>query len=283
MVDTLAPSVTIAIDDTNLTVGETATITFTFSEPPTDFGIDDVTADGGSLSNFMVSTDPAVFTVTFTPGADTESATNTIDVGSAYSDSVGNPGIAASSENYVVDTLAPTVLITLDDTALILGETANVTFTFNEPPVDFADDDVTVGNGVLSAVYRDQRSGSVHCDANARLGYAVQHQHDRCRRGLHRFRWQPGHGSQFRKLHRQHRWHLRSPSQLMIRSLIAGETATVTFTFSVPPTGFAIDDATAGNGTLSDFATTADPLVFTATLTPNADDGICHEHDRRQR
>ena len=90
--------------------------------------------------------DPSVFTATFTPTADTESQTNAVNVGADYSDTAGNTGTAASSENYVIDTVAPTVTIGLDDVSLIAGETATVTFTFSEPPVDFTADDVAVEN-----------------------------------------------------------------------------------------------------------------------------------------
>jgi hypothetical protein len=50
------------------------------------------------------------------------------------------------------------------------------------------------------------------------------------------------------------------------------DTATLTFTFSTPPTGFTAATS-ASNGTLSGFAATANPLVYTAVFTPNANLG----------
>lgn len=47
---------------------------------------------------------------------------------------------------------APTVAITMADSALTLGETSLVTFTFSEPVTGFANADVTVENGMLSTV-----------------------------------------------------------------------------------------------------------------------------------
>jgi hypothetical protein len=43
-----------------------------------------------------------------------------------------------------------------------------------------------------------------------------------------------------------------------------------TFTFSEAPSGFAAGDLVAVNGTLSGFTVTANPLVYTAVLTPSA-------------
>jgi len=51
-----------------------------------------------------------------------------------------------------VDVTSPTVSVSLDDSALKIGETATVTFSFNEAPVGFAADDVTVQNGSLSGL-----------------------------------------------------------------------------------------------------------------------------------
>ena len=44
----------------------------------------------------------------------------------------------------------PTVAITMADTALSIGETSLVTFTFDETPTGFTQGDVTVENGSLS-------------------------------------------------------------------------------------------------------------------------------------
>ncbi len=52
-----------------------------------------------------------------------------------------------------IQTLAfPPLIITLDDTALAAGETATVTFTFNEAVTGFDNSDITVEGGTLSAV-----------------------------------------------------------------------------------------------------------------------------------
>ncbi|MFO7629161.1 MAG: Ig-like domain-containing protein [Prochlorococcaceae cyanobacterium] len=65
-----------------------------------------------------------------------------------------------------------------------------------------------------------------------------------------------------------------TPPSLTISSdqsvLRAGETAVIAFSFSESPTDFTEGDITTTGGTLSDFAVTADPKVYTATFTPAA-------------
>ncbi len=62
----VAPTVAISMSDTNLTIGETAITTFTFSEAPVNFNLSDVTASGGALSD-LVTISPFVYQATFTP------------------------------------------------------------------------------------------------------------------------------------------------------------------------------------------------------------------------
>ncbi|WP_338430540.1 Ig-like domain-containing protein [Synechococcus elongatus IITB3] len=50
-------------------------------------------------------------------------------------------------------------------------------------------------------------------------------------------------------------------------NLSAGERTTLTFTFSEIPVGFTSADVVVAGGTLSNFAATANPLIFTATFT----------------
>src|SRR3972149_6324712 len=108
--DVTAPTVVITLSDYALKIGDTATVTFTFSEAPVGFAEADVTAPNGSLSSFGVTGDPLVYTAIFTPTASVTDATNVITVGTGWTDAAGNPPAgSANSDNYTGDPPAPTV------------------------------------------------------------------------------------------------------------------------------------------------------------------------------
>ena len=88
--DNVAPDVAITLSDDAITTGETATVTFTFSEVPTNFSIADVTYDtsNGSLTgptqNFGIDLSGKTWTATFTPNPGVIDNGNTITVGTAW-------------------------------------------------------------------------------------------------------------------------------------------------------------------------------------------------------
>jgi hypothetical protein len=156
VVDRTAPTLAISSDASALKAGETATITFTFSQDPgSTFGWDgssgDVAVTGGTLG--PVSGTGNVRTAVFTPAAGTNAGSATIEVGGSWSDAAGNAGAAASSPALVFDTQAPTLAITSSAPALKVGETAVITFTFSEDPgASFDTADITVTGGTLGAL-----------------------------------------------------------------------------------------------------------------------------------
>ncbi|WP_325770798.1 Ig-like domain-containing protein, partial [Aeromonas caviae] len=114
-VDTQGPSVVVDIVDAALNVADkVSSVTFTFSDVPVGFTAADLTVSGGTLSNLVQSTsDPKVWTATFTA---TEGFTGTASVAvkdGSYTDAAGNPG-SAGSDTVAVDTQAPSASITLD-------------------------------------------------------------------------------------------------------------------------------------------------------------------------
>ncbi|WP_186467467.1 Ig-like domain-containing protein, partial [Bradyrhizobium stylosanthis] len=163
-VDHTAPSVAIALSDNSLTIGETQTVTFTFSEVPVNFTLADVTYDtsNGSLADLTqdLGADPSgkTWTATFTPNPGVLDNTNTFTVGTNWQDPAGNPPTGNSvSDNFTIntaDTTSPTVTVTIDDTIINASETTTVHFTFSEEVAGFdpsSSGNVTVVGGTLSA------------------------------------------------------------------------------------------------------------------------------------
>ena len=143
-VDTVAPTVAVTTNDAALNIGDTATITLTFSEPPA--GLPTVTPSLGNLSSFAM-VDAATYTATLTPPVGTASGTITFAVG-AFTDAAGNAGSVSSSDSVAVDTVAPTVAVATDDASLNIGDTATITLAFSEAPAALPT--VTPSSGSLS-------------------------------------------------------------------------------------------------------------------------------------
>lgn len=105
-IDFTPPTLSITSDVAKLRIGETATITFTFSEEPTDFSADSIDVSGGKLGT--LTKDGLTFTATFTPDENVDTTTASITVGAgAYVDVAGNNGAPGLSPTLVFDTKAP--------------------------------------------------------------------------------------------------------------------------------------------------------------------------------
>jgi Bacterial Ig-like domain len=90
----------------NVTPNGTGTVTFTFSEAPTDFSLTHTSANGGSLAN-LVMVDATHYTATFTAAPGTDIITGSVSVDSTWYEANGNLGTGATSAAFVVDTVAP--------------------------------------------------------------------------------------------------------------------------------------------------------------------------------
>ncbi|MFC3321575.1 Ig-like domain-containing protein [Mesorhizobium cantuariense] len=160
-VDTVVPTVSIGINDTALTVGDVATVTFTFSEVPSNFTAADVSYDttSATLGAITPTGDSKVFTATLTPIASINDPTNVITVGTSWQDPAGNaPTSSSNSVNYTVntaDSTPPTVTITGTSLGGTVGSTSTVTFQFSETVTGFdpsSATDVTLTRGTLSNI-----------------------------------------------------------------------------------------------------------------------------------
>jgi hypothetical protein len=161
-VDTVRPTVIVASNKTALKAGETATVTFTFSEDPgSSFTSSDIDVTGGTLGALSTKVDNGngtySYTATFTPTAGSTTAASIHVDSSTFADAAGNANNDGADANntasMTVDTVRPTVVVTTDKAALKAGETATVTFTFSEDPgTSFVLSDIDVTGGTLGAL-----------------------------------------------------------------------------------------------------------------------------------
>ncbi|MGQ1014956.1 BapA/Bap/LapF family large adhesin [Acinetobacter baumannii] len=153
VVDIVPPTLAITTDDLALAAGETANITFTFSEAVTGFDVSDIAVVGGTLGA-LTTTDNITWTAVFTPdGTGTAPSISVAD--NTYTDLAGNLGtgdVLDGTDGFVVDIVPPTLAITTDDLALAAGESANITFTFSEAVTGFDVSDITVVGGTLTGL-----------------------------------------------------------------------------------------------------------------------------------
>ena len=151
-IDTALPSATVVVADNRLGIGDTTTVTITFSEAVSGFDLSDISVANGVLSNLISSDGGITWTATLTPTAGMNDATNLIvlDTGTVQ-DAAGNVGASiAISNNYALDASRPTVSIAVANPNMGAGQSTVVTFTFSEAVSNFDLSDLSVTNGDLT-------------------------------------------------------------------------------------------------------------------------------------
>ena len=272
--DVTAPSATIVVSDTALKVGDTSLVTITFNKAVTGFSNADLTLANGTLTD-VASTDSGVtWTATFTPSTDLTDTSNVITLANTgVTDAAGNAGVGTTdSNNYAIDTAAPTLAITSDVSAVKAGETATITFTFSEAPTGFAAGDVTTTGGALSGlavtgnalVYTATFTPTAgQGSGNASITIAGNDYTDAAGNNNAGAGTTPAISIDT----------LRPTATIVFAdtALKAGVTSLVTITFNEAVTGFSNADLTLANGTLTDVASTDSGVTWTATFTPSTD------------
>ena len=151
------PTVTIAVDDALLGIGETATVTLTFSEVVNTVGEGFVLECGDcslpGTAAFTANPAKTEWTTTLTPPT-SGMGTITLKYGQdAVNGSVSKVGNAAAEDVEVTyDNTRPKPKITVDDELVGGGETATVTVRFPEPVSGVELTDITASTGTLSAL-----------------------------------------------------------------------------------------------------------------------------------
>ncbi len=270
VLDTAAPTLAITSDKSSLKIGETATITFTFSEDPgASFAAGDITVAGGTLG--ALSGAGLTRTATFTPNTGTNGGTASITVaGGAYSDTAGNAGGAGTTPALAFDTLAPVApsapdLAAASDVGFSntdnLTSASTLTFTGTAEAGStvtlYGTDGTTVlGTGVATGGNWSIAVAGMAAGAHTVTARAVDAAGNAG----------PASGALAVTID-------RTAPTLAITSdkaaLRIGETATITFTFSEDPgASFTGADVTVAGGTLGALSGTG--LTRTATFTPAA-------------
>ena len=139
-----------------MAAGETATITFAFSEAVTGFDLSDVSVTGGALSTLQpVAGDPTHYTAIFTPAAEVNTQPAQIQMlADGWTDVAGNAGTASNTLSITEDTQAPTVVVSASSETSVAGENVAMTIGFSEKVTGFDLTDVSVIDGALGNLTR---------------------------------------------------------------------------------------------------------------------------------
>jgi len=269
------PTATVAVDDIALKSGEQATVTITFSEQVRNFDATDITVGNGVLSNLDSSDEGKTWTATVTPSAGVQDSTNVVSVnlaGVIGADSELAGTGTANSQNYSVDTKAPTATIVVDDTALAVGETSSVKIVFSEAIQHLDVSDFTVEGGTLTNLINDEGvPTSWSATFTPTVGIEATGRHITLNNTL--VKDHAGNAGAGGTQSNAYAIDTKAPTvDISISDTNVGldETAIVTVKFSDRVNS--VDDyrVKAENGTLSTFATTDEGLTWTATFTPDA-------------
>ncbi|NCT84572.1 MAG: DUF4347 domain-containing protein [Comamonadaceae bacterium] len=182
----------------------------------------------------------------------------------------GAAGSLGANKALVVDGVRPTATsITLSDTALRIGGTANVTITFAERVVGLDVADFSVANGTLSGL--SSSDGGLTWTATFTPGANISDATNIItlnNAGVMDLAGNAGSGTTDSV---NYAIDTQRPTATVVvtdTTLKAGQTTTVTITFNEAVTGLTTADFSVANGTLSGLSSNDGGITWTATLTP---------------
>lgn len=275
VVDGVRPAATnITLSDTALSIGETATVTITFAERVVGLDTADFTVAGGTLTGLSSADGGLTWTATFTPDSNLSDATNVITLdNTGVMDLAGNIGSGTTdSVNYAIDTQRPTASIVVTDTALRAGQSTTVTITFSEAVVGLTTADFIVANATLSNL---TTSDNITWTATLTPGANVTDATNLITLDNFGYTDIAGNPGGAPTDSNNYAIDTQRPTAISVlvtdTTLKAGQSTTVTVTFSETVTGLDTGDFSVANGTLSNLSSSDGGLTWTATLTPDAD------------
>ena len=272
-IDTARPTATIVVANPALKIGDTSLVTFTFSEAVTGFTNADLSVANGTLSAVTSNDGGITWTGTFTPSASLTDATNLITLdNTGIADMAGNAGSGTTdSNNYAIDTARPTATIVVADSALKIGETSLVTFTFSEAVTGFTNADLTIANGTLSAV--TSNDGGITWTGTFTPSASITDTTNLItlnNTGIADLAGNAGSGTTDSNNYTIDTARPTATIVVANPALKIGDTSLVTFTFSEAVTGFTNADLSVANGTLSAVTSNDGGITWTGTFTPSA-------------
>ena len=272
-IDTALPTATIVVADNRLGIGETTTVTITFSEAVSGFDLSDISVANGALSNLASSDGGITWTATFTPTAGVNDATNLILIDTAgVQDLAGNAGASiAISNNYILDATRPTVNIVVANPHLGIGQTTTVTFTFSEVVNNFDLSDLSVTNGDLSNL--SSSDGGKTWTATFTPTANVTDPSNFIALDTSNVTDLAGNAGSTVAVSNNYALDSERPTATVVvanPNLGVGQTSQVIITFNEAVSGFELADLSVANGTLSNLSSSDGGKTWTATLTPTA-------------
>ena len=263
--------------DFTVNFGESVTVNTGSGTPRIALTLD----TGGTVyANYLSGSGTSALVFRHTVGAGTADADG-ITVGAlganggTMADAAGNAAdptlnSVGSTVAVLVDAVAPTATIVVADTALAVGETSGVTFTFSEAVSGFTNADLTIANGTLSAV--SSSDGGTTWTATLTPTASITDATNLItldNTGVADAAGNAGTGSTDSNNYAIDTARPTATIVVADTNLLGGETSLVTFTFSEAVTGFTNADLTVANGTLSAVSSSDGGVTWTATLTPN--------------
>ncbi|WP_082332586.1 Ig-like domain-containing protein [Lysinibacillus contaminans] len=270
-INTVRPTATIVFSDTALKIGDTSTVTITFSEAVSGFTNADLTIANGTISNVSSSDGGITWTATFTPTSNITYATNVITLdNTGVTDLAGNAGSGTTdSDHYAIDTVRPTATIVFSDTALKIGDISTVTITFSEAVSGFTNADLTIANGTISNV--SSSDGGITWTATftptSNITYATN-VITLDNTGVTDLAGNAGSGTTDSNNYAIDTVRPTATIVFSDTALKIGDISTVTITFSEAVSGFTNADLTIANGTISNVSSSDGGITWTATFTP---------------
>ncbi|WP_212488921.1 DUF5801 repeats-in-toxin domain-containing protein [Bradyrhizobium liaoningense] len=263
-VDTQDPNLlSVQMSDTAIKIGDTSTVTVTFSEAVTGLSIGDFSAPHGSLSGLSSSDGGKTWTMTYTPNAGVTDSSNRISLDdNSFTDIAGNSGNGGNSANFTIDTQAPNAPVISSGNGFTNDTTPTVTGTAE------ANSTVTIfDNGVAVKTVTASNGGNWTFTPSSTLANGSTHVYTATTTDA------AGNTSILSSSYSL-TIDLNGPTvnsiQMSDSALKIGDTSIVTVTFSEAVTGLSTGDFNAPNGSLSGLSSSDGGKTWTVTYTPNS-------------